>query len=151
MKKYDNTMLKTANDWAKMSSCERRKVGAIISRESRIVSNGYNGTVSKSDNCCEEKCTQCNGKGCEKCNGKGIISKNTVVHAEANAILFAAKEGISLNGCTIYITLSPCVECAKMIIQSGIKRVYYENKYKDLNGVKFLKDNNIHIEELKLK
>lgn len=156
MKKYDEVLMKTAFLWGSLSSCKRKQVGAIISRNFRIISNGYNGTISRADNCCEVDCDVCSGSGhnpnykpgtsresCIRCNGKGLISKNTVVHAEANAILSAAKVGISLEGCRVDVTLSPCVECSKLIIQSGIKEVYYAESYKGDEGAKFLKENGI--------
>jgi dCMP deaminase len=165
MKKYDTILMKTALIWSTLSSCERKQVGCIISKNSRIISNGYNGTVSGADNCCEDDCKVCNGIGsimpfeghnesieCENCSGKGLVSKNTVVHAEANAILSATKEGISLDKCSIYVTLSPCVECSKLIIQSGITDVYYNEKYRKDEGVNFLKENGVNVtylEEIK--
>jgi len=160
--KYDIILMKTAKDWSELSSCQRRQVGCVIAKDDRIIVNSYNGTVKGSDNCCEHKCTVCNGTGskpdknsrmngresCENCQGKGIISNKTVVHAEANAILYAAKEGIALKGCSIYITLSPCIECSKMIIQSGIIEVFYETEYKDLSGVEFLKNNGVIVNKI---
>ena len=135
MNKYDNAMMETARVWAKQSHCIRNKVGAIISKDGRIVSNGYNGTVHGADNCCEE--------GNEK-----VVSKNSVVHAEANAILFAVKNGITTNGCKVYITLSPCIECAKMIVQSGITEVLYQTEYRDTTGIEFLKENSIQVRQI---
>lgn len=137
MKKFsqEQISMKHAEVEALQSYCERKQVGAVITRNGRIVSSGYNGTVSGSDNCCEEKVYD--GFGVQK------VSKNTVVHAEANAILFAAKHGVPTNGCEMFLTLSPCIECAKMIIQSGIKMVYYKEVYRDMAGMKFLEENNI--------
>lgn len=166
-KRIDIAMLKTARIWGDLSYCERAKVGAVISSEGRIISNGFNGTIANSDNCCEDvvqkaiPCQPCQESGfltsdnvefdkCGNCKGTGIVpqklvSKNTVVHAEANAILFAVKSGIKTKGSTMYVTLSPCIDCAKMIIQAGIKRVVYSNKYRGLEGIEFLKENGIKI------
>jgi len=138
MNKYDNIMMKTAKLWAEESYCERSKVGAILSNDGRIVSNGYNGTISGADNCCEDEI-----------DGK-LVSKNTVVHAEANALTFAAKNGIETNGCTMYVTLSPCIECAKLMIQAGIKEVIYSDDYRILDGVNFLKEQNIKVRKMEI-
>jgi len=106
-----------------MSFSTRSKVGSVIVKDNRVIVNSWNGTISGEDNCCEE-------------NG---VTKSTVVHAEANAILFAAKNGIKIDGTKMYVTLSPCIECAKMIVQSGIKEVYYLEEYRDKTGIEFLK------------
>ena len=132
MKKYDVPMMQTAFIWAKQSSCKRNQVGAIIANQGRIISNGYNGTITGADNCCED----------------GDVSKNTVVHAEANALMFAAKNGIPTEGCSIYVTLSPCIECAKMIIQAGIKEVMYHENYRIDQGIEFLKEHNIKVRKV---
>lgn len=124
MKKYDKAMIDTADIWSLESYCKRKQVGAVLSYEGRIISVGYNGTVTGSNNTCE-------------CN-KGKKTKLSVVHAEANAILFAAKSGIKTDGCTLYVTLAPCMECSKMIIQCGIKEVIYSNNYSE-DGIKFLR------------
>ena len=115
------------------SHCERRQVGAIIARENRIISTGYNGTPVGLDNKCED--TQ-------------GTTKRSVIHAEANAILFAAKHGVALEGTTLYVTTSPCIECAKMIVQSGIKRVWYSEAYKDTTGLDLLTIAGIPCKEL---
>ena len=158
--KYDETMMKTALIWAEQSYCKRAKVGSVIAKDGRILSNGYNGTIVGSSNECEYSCDGCNGKGfneefdneypCKKCQGKGIISNPNVVHAEANAILFAAKNGLSTEDCTIYVTLSPCIECSKMIVQSGIKRVIFGKHYREDAGVKFLENSGITVEFLEV-
>lgn len=121
--KYHNLFINIAKETAKMSFSTRAKVGCLIVKDNRVIVNSWNGTISGEDNDCEE-------------NG---VTKNTVVHAEANAILFAAKNGISTNNCKMYATLSPCIECAKMIIQCGIKELFYIDEYRDLSGVEFLK------------
>jgi len=121
--KYDRAYLRIASEWAKLSYCERKKVGAIIVKDSMIISDGYNGTPSGYVNCCEDD--------------KGE-TEWYVLHAEANAILKVAKSTQSAEGATLYITLSPCKECSKLIIQSGIKRVVYNASYKDTSGIDFL-------------
>ena len=131
--KHKKDLMETAKVWAKESHCKRNQVGAVITKESRIISTGYNDMPSGMENICEE-------------NG---ISKKEVIHAEANAILFAAKNGISTKGSTLYLTLSPCIECAKMIIQAGIKEVVYLTEYRDISGIELLKKCNISIQKYK--
>ena len=148
MKKYDKTMMETAEIWAKQSYCKRRQVGAVIAKEGRIISIGYNGTPSGLENDCEEliNCEFCKGNDnpetfCPKCDNTGYVSvtKPIVIHAEANAILFAAKTGIQTEGATLYVTTSPCIECAKMILQAGIERLVYKDSYKCDSGIMLLK------------
>jgi dCMP deaminase len=165
MKNYDKPMMETAYVWAEQSYCKRNKVGAVLSKDGRIVSVGYNGTISGADNQCEEEideaCEHCNGEGyfetpgvmsfdCDKCQGTGkkLVSKNTVVHAEANALMFAARNGIETEGCKLYVTLSPCIECSKMIIQAGIKRVIYSEDYRITDGVDFLRKHGVNVVKL---
>jgi len=114
---------------AESSKCINAKVGAILVKDNRIISIGYNGTPSGWDNECE-------------CNGK---TKKEVLHAETNAIAKCAKSNDSTKRSTLYCTFSPCVECAKMIIQSEISEVFYLNKYKDLKGISMLVESNIKI------
>jgi len=133
--KYDKAYLRMAQEWAKLSYCDRKKVGAIIVKDNMIISDGYNGTPSGYKNCCE--------------NEDGD-TEWFVLHAEANAILKVAKSTQSAHGSTLYITLSPCKECSKLIIQSGIKRVVFKNKYKDTAGIDFLETygiETVHIKE----
>ena len=120
---YDNAYLSMAHTWGQLSYCERKKVGALIVKDRMIISDGYNGTPSGFENVCED----------EK-----HYTKWYVLHAEANAILKVAGSTQSCQGATLYITLSPCRECSKLIHQSGIKRVVYATAYKDLSGVEFL-------------
>ena len=134
-KKYDKAYLRMALEWAKLSHCQRKKVGAIIVKNRMIISDGYNGTPSGFDNCCEDK------------NG------NThwfVLHAEANAILKTASSTHDCSGATLYLTMSPCKDCSKLIHQSGIKRLVYINEYKDLSGVDFLKEAGVDICKLEI-
>lgn len=121
--KYDKAYIKMAQEWAKLSYCERKKVGALIVKDRMIISDGFNGAPTGFDNCCEDKEGDTNWY---------------VLHAEANAILKVASSTQSCKGATLYITLSPCTECSKLIHQSGIKRVVYSRAYKDSTGLKFL-------------
>jgi dCMP deaminase len=122
--KYDKAYLKMALEWGELSYCKRRKVGALIVKDKMIISDGYNGTPTGFENFCEDD--------------QGY-TKWYVLHAEANAIAKVSSSTQSTNGSTLYITLSPCKECSKLIFQSGIKRVVYNKKYKDTSGLDFLK------------
>ena len=123
LNKYDRAYLRIAREWGQLSYCVRRKVGAIIVKDRMIISDGYNGTPSGFENCCEDE---------EK------LTKWYVLHAEANAILKVARSTQSCEGATLYITMSPCKDCSKLIHQSGIKRVVYQQSYKDSSGIDFL-------------
>lgn len=129
-RRYDQAYLKMAVEWAKLSHCKRKQVGALIVKDKMIISDGYNGTPTGFDNCCEED------------DGS---TKWHVLHAEANAILKVASSTQACQGATLYITLSPCKECSKLIHQSGIRRMVYANAYKDDSGIDFLKKANIEI------
>ena len=122
--KYDKAYLKMAREWGKLSHCKRKQVGALIVKNRMIISDGFNGTPTGFDNCCEDE------------NG---VTKWEVLHAEANAILKVASSTQSANGATLYITLSPCTQCSKLNHQAGIKRVVYADEYKDTSGIYFLK------------
>ena len=128
--KYDTAYLRMANEWAKLSYCKRKQVGAIIVKDSMIISDGYNGAPSGFDNCCEDE------------NEKTLWY---VLHAEANAIMKVAKSTNNSNGATLYITLSPCKECSKLVFQSGIKRVVYLKEYKDNSGLEFLEKAGVEV------
>ena len=121
--KYDAAYLKMAQTWGQLSYCERKKVGALIVKNRMIISDGYNGTPSGFENICEDE---------------AHYTKWYVLHAEANAILKVAASTQSCRGATLYITLSPCQECSKLIHQSGIIRVVYSKAYKDISGLEFL-------------
>lgn len=121
--KYDAAYLKMAQTWGQLSYCERKKVGALIVKDRMIISDGYNGTPSGFENICEDE---------------AHYTKWYVLHAEANAILKVAASTQSCRGATLYITLSPCKECSKLIHQSGIIRVVYSKAYKDISGLEFL-------------
>ncbi|MFT4673652.1 MAG: dCMP deaminase [Patiriisocius sp.] len=120
---YDIAYLRMAREWSKLSYCKRKQVGALIVKDKMIISDGYNGTPTGFENICEE--TQGD-------------TKWYVLHAEANAILKVARSTQSCQGATLYITMSPCKECSKLIHQSGIKRVVYHTGYKDDSGLRFL-------------
>lgn len=122
-RKYDIAYLRMAQEWAKLSHCERKQVGALIVKGRMIISDGFNGTPSGFDNRCEDE------------DG---LTKWEVLHAEANAILKVASSTQSAEGATLYITLSPCQQCSKLIHQAGITRVVYSNAYKDTSGLNFL-------------
>ena len=128
---FDVTYLKMAKIWSSLSKAERKKVGCLVILDRTIISDGYNGTPTGFDNTCENIELDENGK--EK-----IITKKEVLHAESNAITKLAKSSSSCNGATLYTTLSPCVECSKLIIQSGIIRVVYSEAYRDLSGIELL-------------
>jgi len=125
-----------AQEWAKLSHCERKKVGALIVKDKMIISDGYNGTPSGFDNCCEDQ------------NGD---TKWNVLHAEANAILKVASSTQSCKNATLYITMSPCQQCSKLIHQAGFKRLVFLEKYKDDSGLKFLKKTSIELVHLPFK
>ncbi len=122
-KKYDIAYLKIAREWGKLSYCKRRQVGAIIVKNNMIISDGYNGTPSGFENVCEDD---------------NNFTKWYVLHAEANAILKVANSTQSCTGSTLYLTMSPCSNCSKLIHQAGIARVVYAEEYKDLSGIEFL-------------
>jgi dCMP deaminase len=121
--KYDRAYLRMALEWGKLSHCKRKQVGALIVKDRMIISDGFNGTPSGFDNCCEDE--------------EGV-TKWEVLHAEANAILKVASSTQSAKGSTLYITLSPCTQCSKLIHQAGINRVVYANAYRDTSGLEFL-------------
>jgi dCMP deaminase len=128
--KLDLRYLRMAQIWAENSYCKRRQVGALVVKDKMIISDGYNGTPSGFENVCEDD---------------NNITKPYVLHAEANAITKLARSNNNSNGATIYITASPCIECAKLIIQAGIKRVVYGEHYRLEDGINLLKRANIEV------
>ncbi len=126
--KYDNLFIDICDKYAQMSYAKRKKVGAVIVRDNTIISDGYNGTPAGFDNNCEDD------------DGK---THWYVLHAEANAITKMARNNTSCADATLYITLSPCKECSKLIIQAGIRKVIYKEKYKDTSGLNFLGNFNV--------
>lgn len=134
-KRYDLAYLKMAQTWGELSHCKRKKVGALIVKGRTIISDGYNGTPSGFENACEDE---------------EHYTKWYVLHAEANAILKVASSTQSCEGATLYITLSPCRECSKLIHQAGIKRVVFSKAYKDSSGLEFLEKAGVAITQLQL-
>ena len=132
MEKFDHSYLQMAEVWSQNSYCKRRKVGALLVKDRMIISDGYNGTPSGFENICEE-------------DG---VTKPYVLHAEANAITKVAKSGNSSEGATLYVTASPCLECSKLIIQSGIKRVVYRDEYRITDGIDLLRRAGIQVEKV---
>ena len=133
--RYDTAYMKMALEWAKLSYCKRKQVGALIVKNRMIISDGYNGTPSGFDNCCEDE------------------EENTywhVLHAEANAILKIAGSNHDCSGGTLYLTMSPCKECSKLVHQAGIIRLVYLNEYKDKSGLAFLENARVEISQLSL-
>ena len=120
--KLDEVFINIAKEVGSLSHCTRSKVGAVLVKDGNVISFGYNGTPAGMDNGCEEN----------------NLTKEEVIHAEMNSILKAAKSGNSVEGSTLYLTLSPCKECSKLILQSGVKKVVYLNTYRNLDGIQFL-------------
>lgn len=130
--KLDLRYLRMARIWAENSYCKRRQVGALVVKDKMIISDGYNGTPSGFENVCEDN----------------NVTKPYVLHAEANAITKLARSSNNSEGSTLYVTASPCIECAKLIIQSGIKRVVYAEKYRLDDGIKLMQRAGIKVEYL---
>ena len=122
-----------AREWVNLSYCERRKVGALIVKDRMIISDGYNGTPTGMENICEDE---------------ENYTKWYVLHAEANAIMKVASSTQSCSGATLYVTLSPCKDCSKLIYQAGIVRVVYIDQYKDTTGIDFLKDAGVEVVQI---
>jgi dCMP deaminase len=131
--RYDRAYLRMALEWAKLSHCARRKVGAIVVKEGQIIADGYNGTPSGFDNCCE--------------NETGITHWY-VLHAEANAIMKVARSMNSARNATLYLTMSPCKDCSKLVHQAGFKRLVFMDGYKDMSGVEFLKEAGVEVVQI---
>ena len=127
------SLMKAAEIFAKDSYCKRNQVGAVIALEGRVMSTGFNGTPSGTLHDCE----------------KDQTTHWYVLHAEANAILFAARKGIPTEGTSLYVTMSPCKDCSKLILQAGIKEVFYKEAYRDTTGIDFLKENDVHVKRIK--
>ena len=131
--KFDKAYLRIASEWGKLSHCKRRQVGALIVKDRMIISDGYNGTPTGFENCCEDQ--------------EGL-TKWYVLHAEANAILKVAGSTQSCKNATLYITMSPCKDCSKLIHQAGIKRLVYKEGYKDDAGLVFLEKAGVEIVQI---
>jgi len=135
-RRFDVSYLQMAQIWGKNSYCRRRQVGALLVKDRIIISDGYNGTPSGFENECED--------------GEGK-TKPYVLHAEANAITKVAKSNNSSEGATLYITSSPCVECAKLIVQAGVKRVVYAERYHSADGLSLLERAGIQVEQISIE
>ena len=133
MEKFDKSYMEMASLWARNSYCKRRQVGALLVKDRMIISDGFNGTPSGFENICEDE------------NG---VTKPYVLHAEANAITKVAKSGNNSDGSTLYGTSSPCLECSKLIIQSGIRRVVYQEEYRLTDGIDLLRRAGIEVIKL---
>ena len=132
----DYRYLRMARIWAENSYCKRRQVGALVVKDKMIISDGYNGTPSGFENICEDE---------------SGITKPYVLHAEANAITKLARSGNNSEGSTLYVTASPCIECAKLIIQAGIRRVVYAEKYRLTDGIDLLTRAGVEVEYISLE
>ena len=130
-KELDSRYLRMARIWSENSYCQRRRVGALIVKDKRIISDGYNGTPSGFENVCEDE---------------AHLTKPYVLHAEANAITKIARSNNNSDGSTLYVTDSPCVECSKLIIQAGIRRVVYAREYRLTDGIELLRRAGIEVE-----
>lgn len=131
--RFDSRYMRMAAIWAENSYCKRRKVGALIVKNKMIISDGYNGTPAGFENVCEDE---------------NNVTKPYVLHAEANAITKVARSSNSSEGATLYVTASPCIECAKLIIQSGITRVVYGEHYRLMDGIELLQRAGVQVEYL---
>lgn len=133
--RYDLAYLRMAKEWAKLSHCARKQVAALLVKNGVIISDGYNGTPSGFPNACENDLGETHWY---------------VLHAEANAILKVARSTNNAHGSTLYITLSPCRDCCKLILQSGITRMVYLNAYKDTTAIDFLRNSGVEVVQRKL-
>ena len=133
MQKLDERYMEMASVWAKNSYCKRRQVGALLVKDRMIISDGYNGTPSGFENVCEDE---------------SGVTKPYVLHAEANAISKVAKSGNSSDGATLYVTASPCMECSKLIIQAGIRRVVYRDEYRLTDGIDLLRRAGVEVDKI---
>lgn len=131
--RYDRAYLRLAAEWAKLSHCQRKQVGALIVKDGMIISDGYNGTPTGFENECEDE------------NGE---TKWYVLHAEANAIMKVSRSTNNSKNATLYLTMSPCKECSKLVLQAGIKRLVYSNTYKDESGLDFLNSSGIELVQI---
>lgn len=131
--RYDRAYLRMALEWAKLSHCKRKQVGALIVKEGQIIADGYNGTPTGFNNCCEDD------------EGE---THWYVLHAEANAIMKVARSMNSARNSTLYLTMSPCKECSKLMHQAGVRRLVFINGYKDMSGVEFLKEADVEVVQI---
>lgn len=132
MDRIERALLQTAKVWADASYCKRTKVGCVIAKDKRIIATGFNGTLPGGSNCCEND---------------NFETIETVVHAEQNALTFCAKHGLTTKDCDMYSTVSPCLQCAKLIISAGIKRVVFIDFYRQPDGIELLKEYGVIVEQ----
>jgi len=135
MNRFDVSYMKMASIWGQNSHCNRNKVGALVVKDNVIISDGFNGMPTGMDNCCEDENNNTNWQ---------------VLHAESNALAKLAKNPVSSIGSTLYVTLSPCKECSKLILQSGITRIVYCEEYRDTTGIDFLKSQGLLVEKINI-
>lgn len=140
--RYQQFFMQVAKLTANNSFAQRTKVGAVLVKNGRLIASGWNGQPSGFPNCCEEEIVD------DVTGNVSLKTLPTVIHAEANIISFCAKHGIATNGTELYITLSPCVSCALLIIQAGIKTVYFNQEYRDLAGVDMLRSSGIEVKQI---
>ena len=133
MNKFDQSYIEMAAVWARTSYCKRRQVGALLVKDRMIISDGYNGTPAGFEN------------NCEDADG---VTRPYVLHAEAHAITKVAKSGNSSSGATLYVTAAPCLECAKLIIQAGVRRVVYRDEYRLTDGIDLLRTAGVEVEQV---
>lgn len=131
----DGVYLGNALNHARLSKAVRSKVGAILVTTHGVMLSGYNGTPSGTDNVCEDMIDGV------------LVSKPTVIHAELNCIMKAARQGVSVDGSTVYVTLAPCLQCAAMLKQVGVVRLVYLQEYRDISGIRYLRGNGIKVEK----
>jgi dCMP deaminase len=135
---FDEAYLLMAETWGQLSKAERKKVGCLVVKDGQIISDGYNGTPAGYDNVCETE-----NEGFHPSAENKLETKPEVLHAESNALMKLAKSTNSSEGSTVYLTMSPCFECSKLMIQAGVKRLVYSEKYRNESGIKFLNENKI--------
>lgn len=135
--RYDKYFMEVAKVTSQNSYARRTKVGCVIVKDGRIISTGWNGTAKGQDNNCEDELPD-----------GSLVTKSNVIHAEANAISFCAKYGISTNEASLYITLSPCVNCALLLLQAGISSVYYHETYRNTDGIKLLEKSGVKVKQI---
>jgi len=167
MSKFDKFLMETAKVWSKASSCKKRQVGAVIAKDTRVIAIGYNGTLPGFDNACEDNelvCIDCgtatvydeveDSGYCHTCRRYAYTiiksrTKESVIHAEQNALMNALKNGISTNGSSMYITTAPCVNYSKLMISAGVKEVVYLEDYKTDDGIELLNESGVKTKKLK--
>ena len=139
---YNNVYMQTALLHAELSKARRKKVGACLVTSNGTIVPSWNGTPQGTDNNCENE--EVDSRGALK----RLVTKTEVIHAELGCVLKCAKEGINTTGSTVYVTLSPCLQCSAMLLQAGVKKVYYREQYREISGVEYLKENGVSVEQI---